>query len=174
MLPDRGAKAEEASTTDDNRPRRLELASEKPYPTSTTAVVPQDGCSISPTSTDNAIAINDAEPPVTYPEFSSPRSLLLLFGSFAGMTASFGTMNTIGVFQAYISTHQLKAYTPGQVGWIFSMYIFLSFAGGIVVGGVFDRWGTKWAVLGGTVGVVGGVVGIGGCKGKGFFCVGVL
>ncbi|KAI9779076.1 MAG: hypothetical protein M1839_007742 [Geoglossum umbratile] len=164
MLRFGGVKQEANRDGEPQQSQPLDLDPEKRLPSPPAVRPPKDGLSISPTSTDIAIAADNAEPPVAYPEFSSPRSILLLFGSFAGMTASFGTMNTIGVFQAYISTHQLKAYTPGQVSWIFSVYIFLAFAGGVVVGGVFDRWGPRWAVLGGSVGVVGAVAGLGWCK----------
>ena len=39
----------------------------------------------------------------TYPE-GGLRAYSVVFGSFSGMVASFGLMNTVGTFQAYLST----------------------------------------------------------------------
>jgi hypothetical protein len=56
-----------------------------------------------------------------YPE-GGLRGWLVVFGSFCGMLASFGFMNTIGVFQTYLSNNQLKEYNDSTIGWIFSVY----------------------------------------------------
>jgi hypothetical protein len=56
-----------------------------------------------------------------YPE-GGLRAWLVVFGSFCGMLASFGFMNTLGAFQTYLSTHQLKEYNESTIGWIFSVY----------------------------------------------------
>jgi hypothetical protein len=56
-----------------------------------------------------------------YPE-GGLRAWLVVFGSFCGMTASFGFMNTIGVFQTYLSNNQLKEFNDSTIGWIFSVY----------------------------------------------------
>lgn len=50
------------------------------------------------------------------------------------MVAAFGTMNTIGTFQTYLATNQLRDYSEGQIGWIFGVYVFTSFLGGIQIG----------------------------------------
>jgi hypothetical protein len=57
----------------------------------------------------------------SYPE-GGLRAWLVVFGSFCGMLASFGFMNTIGVFQTYLSNNQLKEYNESTIGWIFSVY----------------------------------------------------
>jgi hypothetical protein len=56
-----------------------------------------------------------------YPE-GGLRAWLVVLGSFCGMLASFGFMNTIGVFQTYLSNNQLKEYNDSTIGWIFSVY----------------------------------------------------
>jgi MFS family permease len=48
-------------------------------------------------------------------------------------------MNTLGIFQAYISTHQLSTYSEGTIGWIFSIYTFMAWFCGIFVGPLFDK-----------------------------------
>ncbi|KAL8731976.1 MAG: hypothetical protein Q9166_003108 [cf. Caloplaca sp. 2 TL-2023] len=96
---------------------------------------------------------------VTYPE-GGLRAWLVVLGSFSGMLASFGLMNTIGTFQAYVSTHQLANESPSAVGWIFSIYVFLAFGCGLQIGPVFDRKGPRWLVFTGTICMVVGVVGV--------------
>lgn len=61
---------------------------------------------------------------LAYPE-GGLRAWAVVLGSFSGMLASFGLMNSIGIFQAYVSTHQLAQYSDGTVGWIFSGFVFL-------------------------------------------------
>lgn len=68
----------------------------------------------------------------TYPE-GGLSAWLVTAGAFASMTAGFGVMNTIGVFQAYLSTHQLEAYPESTIGWIFSVFTFMAFFCGIQV-----------------------------------------
>ena len=62
-----------------------------------------------------------------------------------------GYMNTIGIYQAYISTHQLSEYSDSTIGWIFSVYVFLAFGCGIQIGPVFDAHGPRLLILGGSV-----------------------
>lgn len=63
---------------------------------------------------------------VFYPE-GGLSSWLVVLGSFCGMVAALGIMNSIGIFQAYLATHQLSGYDESTIGWIFSVYSFLSF-----------------------------------------------
>lgn len=87
---------------------------------------------------------------VIYPE-GGTRAWLVVLGSFSGMLAGFGYMNTIGIYQAYISSHQLAGYSESTIGWIFSVYIFLSFGCGVQIGPVFDAYGPRYLVLAGSV-----------------------
>lgn len=88
------------------------------------------------------------------------RAWLVVFGSFSGMTASFGILNSAGTFQAYLSTHQLAHESPSAVGWIFSLYAFLTFFCGVQIGPVFDTYGPRWLVFAGTIFLVGGMMGV--------------
>ena len=94
-----------------------------------------------------------------YPE-GGLRAWLVVLGSFSGMTASFGLMNTVGTFQAYLSTHQLASYPPSAIGWIFGLYVFLSFFCGVQIGPVFDAKGPRWIVVSGTICLLAGMVGV--------------
>ena len=60
----------------------------------------------------------------SYPE-GGLRAWSVVVGSFCGMLASFGLMNSVGIFQACLSTHQLAQYSEGTIGWLFSIYVFL-------------------------------------------------
>lgn len=87
---------------------------------------------------------------VIYPE-GGTRAWLVVLGSLCGMTASFGYMNTIGIYQAYLVTHQLSSYSESSIGWIFSLYIFLSFGCGLQIGPIFDAKGPRVLVIMGAV-----------------------
>ena len=100
----------------------------------------------------------DSSPPEvehSYPE-GGLDAWLVVFGSFTGMTACFGVMNTVGTYEAYLSTHQLATSSPSLVGWIFSLYIFLAFFCGVQIGPIFDAKGPRWLVLAGSACLVGG------------------
>src|SRR5258707_1145364 len=73
----------------------------------------------------------------TYPE-GGLKAWLVVVGSFSGMLACFGYMNSIGVFQTYLSNNQLSSYSESSISWIFSIYCFISFFGGVQIGPVFD------------------------------------
>lgn len=60
-------------------------------------------------------------------------------------------VNTIGIYQAYLSTHQLRDYSESTVGWIFGIYAFLSFFFGIQIGPIFDAKGPRYLVLAGSI-----------------------
>jgi len=69
----------------------------------------------------------------------------------------------VGVFQAYLSTHQLSSYSESTTGWIFSVYIFLSFFCGLQIGPVFDAKGPRYLVLAGSILLVACMLLMGAC-----------
>lgn len=93
----------------------------------------------------------------TYPE-GGLQAWLVVLGAWFSLFASLGLMNTIALFQAYTLSHQLKGYSEGTVGWIFSLYTFLAFFCGVYIGPIFDKYGPKWLVAAGSVFTVGGVI----------------
>jgi MFS family permease len=86
----------------------------------------------------------------TYPE-GGLEAWLVVLGTFLGLFGSLGLVNTIGTFQAYLQTHQLKEYSSGTNGWIFGMFAFLTFFCGVQVGPIFDARGPRLLVFIGSV-----------------------
>ncbi|KAF1851629.1 MFS general substrate transporter [Cucurbitaria berberidis CBS 394.84] len=76
---------------------------------------------------------------------------LVVAGGFCGIFVAFGLMNSVGVFQAYLSTHQLSSYSAGTISWIFSMYIFLALFSSLQAGPIFDAKGPRWMVFCGSI-----------------------
>ncbi|KXH61110.1 hypothetical protein CSAL01_05715 [Colletotrichum salicis] len=71
------------------------------------------------------------------------RAWSVVLGSWLALFSALGIMNSIAIFQTYVATHQLKGYSEGTIGWIFSVYTFLCFFGGIYIGPVFDQYGPR-------------------------------
>ena len=108
---------------------------------------------------DTAIEKRITQDDFTYPE-GGLAAWLVVVGSFSGMVAAFGIMNTAGTFQAYLSTHQLAHYRASSIGWIFSIYTFLTFFCGVQIGPVFDATGPRWLVAIGSVLLFAGMMGV--------------
>ncbi|KAH0357055.1 putative MFS monocarboxylate transporter, partial [Aureobasidium melanogenum] len=89
---------------------------------------------------------------VSYPE--GGKGWLVVFGSFCGMLAALGLMNSIGIYQTYLATHQLSNYTESQISWIFSVYSFLSFFCGVQIGPYFDAKGPRLLVACGSISLI--------------------
>lgn len=107
----------------------------------------------------SASSANRYSEEITYPE-GGRRAYAVVLGAFCAMLCGFGFMNTIGTFQAYISTHQLSQYSESSIGWILSLYIFLAFFCSAQIGPVFDIYGPKWLIAAGGVCMVAGVLGL--------------
>ena len=71
-------------------------------------------------------------------------------GGWCCLFCSFGWINCVGIFQDYYQTHQLQSYNPSTVAWIPSLEIFMMFFGGTFLGKVFDSYGPRYLLLGGT------------------------
>lgn len=74
----------------------------------------------------------------------------VVLGSFMGLVSTFGMLNSMGAIQAYVSLHQLSDVPTSTISWIFSIYLALLFAVGVVVGPVFDRIGGRIPLVAGT------------------------
>ncbi|KAH9432966.1 hypothetical protein MCOR27_000032 [Pyricularia oryzae] len=86
------------------------------------------------------------KPSQEFPE-GGTRAWLVVFGCWLALFAASGIMNSVGVFTTYIGSHQLSNYDKSTVGWIFSVYVFLSFACGLYVGPIFDKYGPRYLIL---------------------------
>lgn len=106
----------------------------------------------------SATAIGDEEQSVTsstddevsYPE-GGLKAWSVVLGSFLGLVAALGMMNTVGIYHAYIAEHFLQDHTESTISWIFSMYVFLSFFCGLQIGPIFDAHGPRLLVLAGSI-----------------------
>ena len=105
----------------------------------------------SPSQSTHALTLRDDEN--FYPE-GGLQAWLVVFGSLCSLLAALGVMNTFGSFQAYVSRNQLKDYSEGAIGWIFSVYASLAFGFGVIVGPIFDKHGARALMITGSVGVV--------------------
>lgn len=102
---------------------------------------------------------------LTFPE-GGVAGWLAVFASFCAMLSIFGLINSSAVFESYFSTHQLKDYSSSQIGWIFSLYLFMVFFVGIHIGPIFDRHGPRWLVLCGNLFMVLSLMLLGFCTGE--------
>lgn len=99
---------------------------------------------------------------VKYPE-GGLRAYSVVFGSFIGLMATFGTLNSVGAIQAYIATHQLSDVKTSTISWIFSIYTAISFANCMVVGPLFDVKGAMLPMVVGTLMISGGFMAVANC-----------
>jgi MFS family permease len=98
---------------------------------------------------ESGIPIVDAED--DFPE-GGLRAWLVVASAWLMLFPSFGLMVSIGTLQDYWSQHQLSHMTARDIGWIPSVFVYLSLALGLWVGPLFDRYGPRWIALGGSVG----------------------
>lgn len=97
-----------------------------------------------------------------YPEGGRAANLVV-FGSFCAIMGGLGLMNSIGIYQSWISSHQLRHVSEGQRGWIFGIYNFMVFFCGIQIGPVFDAHGPRWLMLTGLLLYIATFVSLGFC-----------
>ncbi|KOS18167.1 putative transporter [Escovopsis weberi] len=98
----------------------------------------------------------------TYPE-GGLRAWLVVLGAWLAMISAMGLMNSIAIFQAYTVKHQLSQYSEGTIGWIFSLYTFLAFFGGVYIGPIFDKYGPTWLLSLGVLLTAGGLISMSFC-----------
>lgn len=79
------------------------------------------------------------------------KAWLVVLGCFCFIFCSFGWINCIGVFQNYYQENYLSDYSPGDISWIASLELFVMFAGGVVVGRIYDTYGPRWLFVAGTL-----------------------
>ncbi|UPL02934.1 hypothetical protein LCI18_013868 [Fusarium solani-melongenae] len=90
---------------------------------------------------------------------------LVVFGSFCAMLSVFGLINTAAVFESYFSKNQLRDYSASEIGWIFSLYVFIVFFVGIQVGPIFDKYGPRVPVATGGLLITGSLLALSACEG---------
>jgi hypothetical protein len=71
--------------------------------------------------------------PTFYPD-GGIRAWSVVGASFLLVFCTFGLSNGFGIFQTYLSQHQLSNHSQSEIAWIGSVQIFLSFFGGLFSG----------------------------------------
>ena len=110
-----------------------------------------------------------------YPD-GGTRAWLCLFGCFCSFFAALSMMNSVGVYQNWISQEQLKDSSSGSIGWIFGFYNFFSFFAGLPLGPIFDAKGPRVLSLCGAILLIATYLALGNCTEYWhfFLCFGVL
>ncbi|VUC25975.1 unnamed protein product [Clonostachys rosea] len=90
----------------------------------------------------------------------------VVLGAWLALFPASGLLNSTGIFQAWLLTNQLSEYSESQIAWIFSVFAFLFFFGGIQAGPLFDRYGLKYLLPTGACGLVISLVCTSFCTGK--------
>jgi MFS family permease len=101
---------------------------------------------------------------ISYPE-GGIAAWTVALGSWCCMTAGLGLMNSVGVLEAYVSTTLLANTSTDSTGWIFGIYVFVSYFCGLQVGPIFDARGPRELIMIGTVFLLVGTFTLGLCTG---------
>ncbi|KYK54765.1 putative transporter MCH4 [Drechmeria coniospora] len=83
---------------------------------------------------------------------------LVVFGGWCALFCTFGLVNCVGVFEHYYVTGPLKQYSSSTVSWIPSVQVFVMIFCGTVFGRLFDSFGPRWLLWGGSVAYVFGLM----------------
>lgn len=81
-------------------------------------------------------ASSSSSPPDDYPD-GGWRAWSVVLGAWCALVPAFGIVNTVGVLEEWLSEHQLRDYPKSSVSWIFSLWIFFFYLGGVQVGMLF-------------------------------------
>jgi hypothetical protein len=79
------------------------------------------------------------------------RGWSVVVGAFCGSFSVFGIINSTAILLDFFSEHQLKGYTPSQIGWIFGLALFLTFFCGAPIGPIFDSYGPRVLIFCGSI-----------------------
>ncbi|POR38655.1 Putative transporter MCH4, partial [Tolypocladium paradoxum] len=83
---------------------------------------------------------------------------LVVAGTWAALFCTFGLINCVGEFEHYYVAGPLKQYSSSSVSWIPSVQVFVMVFCGTVFGRIFDNYGPRWLLWGGTVAYVFGLM----------------
>ncbi|KAH6686659.1 riboflavin transporter MCH5 [Plectosphaerella plurivora] len=79
------------------------------------------------------------------------RAWLVVLGGFCSLFCTFGLVNCVGVFQEYYLRGPLSNYSASTVSWITSMQVWTMTFGGAVFGRLYDSYGPRPLIIGGTI-----------------------
>ncbi|KAI5466826.1 major facilitator superfamily domain-containing protein [Mariannaea sp. PMI_226] len=95
--------------------------------------------------------------PADFPD-GGREAWLVVLGGWCALFCTFGLINCVGVFQAYYVTGPLKQYGNSTVAWISSVQVFFMIFSSAIFGRLFDNFGPKWLLYGGTITYVFGLM----------------
>ncbi|GKT43638.1 MFS transporter asaE [Colletotrichum spaethianum] len=88
--------------------------------------------------------------PADFPD-GGAQAWLVVFGGWCALFCTFGLINCVGVFQAYYLQGPLSQYPSSSVAWITSLQVWTMTFMGVVFGRLYDTYGPKYLLYGGTV-----------------------
>jgi len=83
---------------------------------------------------------------------------LVVLGGWCALFCTFGLVNCVGVFEQYYVNGPLRQYSSSTVSWILSVQVWTMVFSGTVFGRLFDNYGPRWLLWGGTVAYVFGLM----------------
>jgi hypothetical protein len=98
-----------------------------------------------------------ADAPSDFPE-GGKAAWSVVAGAWCCSFVSSGWVSCVGDFQSHYQKNELKAYSPGSISWIPSMQIFLLFGLAPIYGHVFDCYGPRPLLIGGTCSHIFGIL----------------
>ncbi|KAH7173153.1 uncharacterized protein B0J16DRAFT_389044 [Fusarium flagelliforme] len=76
---------------------------------------------------------------------------LVVLGAWCASFCSFGWINSVGAFQEYYQNELFPNYSPSTISWIPSLQIFFMMVMGPIVGKLYDSYGPRYLVFGGSL-----------------------
>ncbi|TKX18991.1 MFS transporter-like protein 164 [Elsinoe australis] len=86
------------------------------------------------------------------------RAARVLAGCWLALFPAAGLLRSIGTLQTYLLQNDLQGYSESIISWIFGVFAYLYFFGGILVGPAFDRYGSRELLIIGTCGLVAALI----------------
>ncbi|RYP47285.1 hypothetical protein DL768_006626 [Monosporascus sp. mg162] len=129
----------------------------------TEANIRSDPANVAKADTENGGAVSPPPPPQQQQQSAPPgpnpadfpdgglEAWLVVFGGWCALFCTFGLVNCVGVFVEYYVNGPLASYGASTVTWITSVQAALMTGGNVIFGRVFDNYGPRWLLLGGTV-----------------------
>ncbi|CEO58969.1 hypothetical protein PMG11_03661 [Penicillium brasilianum] len=104
---------------------------------------------------DAGFEAQDIEAPKIWSSEDSPpdgglQAWLMVLGAWCALFCTFGWINSVGQFQSYYETVLLSKYSASTIAWIPSLQIFFMFAMGPIVGRLYDNFGPRYVLIGGS------------------------
>ncbi|PWY92148.1 MFS general substrate transporter [Aspergillus heteromorphus CBS 117.55] len=101
---------------------------------------------------DDHLSGGNTEDPSSFPE-GGWEAWSVVLGAWCAVFPTMGIMNLTGLLEEWLADHQLQGRTKASISWIFSLWYFLFYLGGIQIGPIFDTHGLKYTLIPGCIGM---------------------